>query len=287
MVYRSVRGLLVTGVMAAVVLAGSTETRAQGLFDRLFGGYWWWGTPQVTYRVPGYDPCCPTPSSTSCPTGVTAYSPVCDPCSAQTCYYTPETRRRWRIVREPVTSYRPAITQDPCTGCPVTTYRPVTRYRWRLRLVPYTTYRPTYSPTVSMVSYGPSYSCDPCGPCGSLGVCDPCAGGVCGPASYSGGSSCAAGVCGGTRTYNGGPGAADLSTPPAKTFQENGQPVEQRELKPVPKAEEDQEPEPRLIHPEGNTTSRPVHQAAQIHLVSTSPARPVPLEYNGWRPAGD
>jgi len=300
MVSRSVRGLLLAGIVAAVVLAGTTDAPAQGLFDRLFGGWGWWGTPYTTYRSPWCDPCgptaCPTSCSTcptSCPTGVTAYSPTCDPCSAQTSYYTPVTKRRWRIVREPVTTYRPAYTQDPCTGCMVTSYQPVTHYRWRLRLVPYTTYRPAYSSPFSTVSYyGGSYSCNPCGSFG----CDPCAGGacsggVCGPASYSGGASCAAGDCGGTQTYNGGSGAIDLSSPPAKTFQENGQPQQQRSLKVVPESEEAEQPEPRLIGPESNTTTRPLLQAAQVRLVSlppsAAPARPVPLEYNGWRPASD
>lgn len=286
MVCRSVRGLLLTGIVAAVVLAGATDAPAQGLFDRLFGGWGWWGTPYTTYRSPWCDPCstCPTPS----PTGVTAYSPTCDPCSAQTSYYTPVTKRRWRIVREPVTTYRPAITQDPCTGSMVTSYRPVTTYRWRLRLVPYTTYRPVLSSPFSAVSYsGGSYSGNPCAPCGSSG-CNPCAGGASGPVSYSGGSGCA--TCGSSQTYNGGSGAIDLSSPPAKTFQDNGQPQEQRSLKVVPKPEAE-EPEPRLMDPGSNTTSRPASQAAQVRLVSlplaAAPARPAPLEYNGWRPASD
>jgi hypothetical protein len=297
MVSRSVRGLLLAGVATAVVLTGSTETRAQGLFERLFGGCGWWGTPQTTCYTPwsvSYGPAscttCPTSCSpdacstcpTSCPTGVTAYSPVCDPCSVQTSYYTPETRRRWRIVREPVVSYRPAITQDPCSGCPVTSYSPVTRYRWRLRLVPYTTYRPAVGGPFSAVGYYGSPSvCNPCDPCAG----GACAGGACGPTSYSGGSSCATGDCGGERTYNGGAGAADLQGTPPQTFQQNGQPAQERSLKPVPKAEE---PEPRLLQPESNTTSHPVVQTGEVRLVSLpSASRAAPLEYNGWRPARD
>jgi len=304
MVSRSVRGLLLAGTVAAVVLAGSTETRAQGLFERLFGGCGWWGAPQTTFRPAWCDPCGPTscpPSGcvtcpTPCPTGVTAFSPIADPCSTRTCYYTPETRRRWRIVREPVTSFRPAVTQDPCTGCPQTTYQPVTRYRWRLRLVPYTTYRPVSSGPFSTVSYGSSSACDPCNPCATFGAGDPCAGGACppggacGPATFSGGSGCATGDCGGVRTYNGDAGAIDLRESPSRTFQENGQPQQQRSLKAVPKAETE-EPEPRMIEPNGNnsnTTSQPVLDSAPVRLVSLpSTDRPAPLEYNGWRPASD
>jgi len=283
MVSRNGLNLLIAGGALAVVLACTAQTPACGLLDRLFGGS---ACPAPTYQAayaPDGSPCaaCPSP----CPTYSVGFAPSCPPSSPVTTVGyrpVPTTRYRFRLVREPVTTYRPVVTADPCTGCQTTAYQPVTRTRLRFRWVPHTSYRyqPVSLAAPTMTGFSPSGCCPPCDPCASPSVGGACPGGACGPAT----------------TYNGGAGATAPGSPAPRTFQESQSPVEQRELKPVPESEDDteaQSSEPRLILPENNTTTRPVSQSGDIRLVSRgsaarpAPALPAPLEYNGWRPASD
>lgn len=83
--------------------------------------------------------------------------------------YVPQTCYRTQYVTVPVTTYRPAMGCDPCTGFPVTTMRPVIAYVQQARLVPYTTYRAVMTAPVSLglpvmgsVGYAPSAGCSGC-----------------------------------------------------------------------------------------------------------------------------
>ena len=74
---------------------------------------------------------------------------ACNPCQPQVCQrpvvqYMPQTFYRTTWARVPVTTYRPVVSADPCTGCRTTVMRPCTSYTWQARRVPYTTYRPVY-----------------------------------------------------------------------------------------------------------------------------------------------
>lgn len=73
--------------------------------------------------------------------------------------YVPQTCYRTQYVNVPVTTYRPFLTRDACTGCPVTAMRPTITYVQQARRVPYTTYRAivTSGPAVA-TSYAPVYS---------------------------------------------------------------------------------------------------------------------------------
>lgn len=117
-----------------------------------------------------------------------AYAPVAtvDPCNTcqppqVTANYVPQTCYRTQYVNVPVTTYRPAVGTDPCTGCPVTCMRPTISYVQQARLVPYTTFR--------VVLSGAGSGC--CAPATSYGVSGYA------PATYSGGSAC----CGQTPSY--------------------------------------------------------------------------------------
>lgn len=86
-----------------------------------------------------------------------------DPCAppqvTQTASYVPQTCYRTQYVNVPMTTYRPVVSRDPCTGCPVTCLRPTTSYVQQAQLVPYTTYRrvlsnPCCAPTATTVTAG-------------------------------------------------------------------------------------------------------------------------------------
>jgi len=86
--------------------------------------------------------------------------------------YVPQTCYRTQYVNAPVTTYRPVMGCDPCTGFPVTTMRPVISYVQQARLVPYTTYRavvaaapcsPCGGAAVGAVRYAPAAPCSGCG----------------------------------------------------------------------------------------------------------------------------
>lgn len=83
--------------------------------------------------------------------------------------YVPQTCYRTQYVTVPVTTYRPAMGCDPCTGFPVTTMRPAISYVQQARLVPYTTYRAVLTspvspcmPVMGSVGYAPSPGCSSC-----------------------------------------------------------------------------------------------------------------------------
>lgn len=83
--------------------------------------------------------------------------------------YVPQTCYRTQYVTVPVTTYRPAMGCDPCTGFPVTTMRPAISYVQQARLVPYTTYRAVLTspvspcmPVMGSVGYAPRPGCSSC-----------------------------------------------------------------------------------------------------------------------------
>ncbi len=69
--------------------------------------------------------------------------------------YMPSTGYRTRLLKVPVTYYRPVSTIDPATGVPVTYMAPCTSNTWQVRRVPYT----TYSPVVSSVAVVGASAC--------------------------------------------------------------------------------------------------------------------------------
>ena len=77
--------------------------------------------------------CCQSPDPMVCPpTATYAAQPTClqrlgscfSPSAGSTSY-----RTTWKTV--PVTSYRPVVSTDPVTGCPVTVMKPCTTYAWQ------------------------------------------------------------------------------------------------------------------------------------------------------------
>jgi hypothetical protein len=91
-----------------------------------------------------------------------ALAPVaaCNPCTQQTFRqqvvgYMPQTYYRTVQRRVPVTNYRPVMTVDPCTGCPVTAMQPCVTYTVQTARVPVHICRPI----MSTVPAGP---CSPC-----------------------------------------------------------------------------------------------------------------------------
>ena len=77
--------------------------------------------------------CCQSPDPMVCPpTATYAAQPTClqrlgscfSPSAGSTSY-----RTTWKTV--PVTSYRPIVSTDPVTGCPVTVMKPCTTYAWQ------------------------------------------------------------------------------------------------------------------------------------------------------------
>src|SRR5688572_11752794 len=101
MVRKLVRGVLIGGVIASVGLVFVGEAKP-------FGFGWLFGRPQAT----------------------TAMAPVCNPCApAMTASYVPQTSYRVSHVSVPVTTYRPVVSTDPCTGCQTTCMRPTTCYQ--------------------------------------------------------------------------------------------------------------------------------------------------------------
>jgi hypothetical protein len=113
------RGFVIGGVIACVGLVFVGEARP-------FGFGWLFGRPQPTV----------------------AMAPVCNPCAqGMTAGYVPQTSYRVQYVTVPVTTYRPVVSTDPCTGCQTTCMRPATCYQQQARYVPYTSYRIVYAPT--------------------------------------------------------------------------------------------------------------------------------------------
>jgi hypothetical protein len=259
-----------------------------------------------------------------------AYAPVStvDPCNTcqppqVTANYVPQTCYRTQYVNVPVTTYRPAVGTDPCTGCPVTCMRPTISYVQQARLVPYTTFRAVLSGTGS-------------GCCGSTGY------GVSGyaPATYSGGSAC----CGQTPSYaspavpyysgpsTGSAAAGTIMSPadtqprlPLEAAPADGATSENKSLMPIRDPTiggastnaTGQPAQPKLITPGDRTTRYPILRVGQYRPISwreptpsstdegaesrqatdsvpspslparTAPSkpRPAPAVDDGWRPS--
>lgn len=201
-----------------------------------------------------------------------------DPCNTcqppqVTANYVPQTCYRTQYVNVPVTTYRPAVGTDPCTGCPVTCMRPTISYVQQARLVPYTTFRVVLSNATS--------GC--CAPATSYGVSGYA------PATYSGGSAC----CGQTPSYASptvpyysGPTSnsattaspADLrpSLPPETAPADGSGPIENKSLMPIrdPSIEgastnaSGSPTQPKLIAPGDRTTRYPILRVGHYRPVS-------------------
>jgi hypothetical protein len=148
----TIRTGLSAATLAAVLLAIPAESHAIfHWFSRCCGG----ATP--TY---GTAPLYGAPAA--------AVDPCAPPQVTQTASYLPQTCYRTQYVSVPVTTYRPVVSRDPCTGCPVTCMRPATCMVQQAQLVPYTTYRRVLSnpccgaaaPTIPAYTSGylPAYS---------------------------------------------------------------------------------------------------------------------------------
>jgi len=260
------RGFVAAAAVAAVLLAAPAESRACGFLDCLFG----WCQPQTTYYAPApaVAPACPT----------------------QTCGYVPQTTFRAVYRVAPVTTYRISTFRNPLTGGAVTTYRPVTRFGRQAQLVPTTAFRAVYS--------------NPCVPAVSCNPCDPCAGGACAPAMSS---PCGPGGCGAVSapmTQAPAPSyatEADQGGAAPQTFQQNRPTTEAEDssrddeaLPPIPEANYNSMPIPRLIHPENRTTMRDSRVERLFGLISsppeTTPVVPVSatqVDDGGWRASRD
>jgi hypothetical protein len=134
--------------------------------------------------VPPSSACTPCAPATTAPAVVAPAASTCAPCAPAVVpqaapVYAPQVRYRTTWVPVPVTRYRPVVTTDPATGCPVNTLQPCNTYTWQMRRVPVTQYRPVYAsqrrcwlnplswfrsspaPAPAMV---PSAGCAPCAP---------------------------------------------------------------------------------------------------------------------------
>ena len=288
MIYSKMRGVVVAGVLSAVLFASPPESKA--LFD------WLWPANQcaspiaTTYAMPyAANRVSWTPSY-----GVTS---TCNPLLASSCGY--------GVHR--VAAVQPAVSAcNPCGSAVTATYRTTYRPFWswwaaRPRLFG----RPTYQ-TVSYtpyVTYPPASttSCYPsssttCGP----SLCNPCGGigSVCG----SVGSSCATGSCdpvvsgttvpslGTTPTWNGGPSPIEGGGGTSTFRHENGSEPSQG-LQPTPDASTEPATTnpPMLINPKSQTAAKPLRLATFWRPVSApaqTPARPS-IDVGGWRASRD
>lgn len=305
MIPRSIRtGAFRRGLAAAAVVTGflAVPAESQAIFQwlsRCCGG----GSATPTYgAAPLYgaaapaDPCCAPPQV------------------SQTVNYVPQTCYRTQYVNVPVTTYRPVVGRDPCTGCPVTCMRPATTFVQQARMVPYTTYRMVLTnpccgatPAVSAASYtagasyAPAASC--CGGAAPVTYAAPAV-----SAPYFG--SAPAGTIVGSSTD----AAANVPTlAPSggtsgnRTYQESNR--LQNLQKPIAPAKGEQPADdapadegttsgagailsPRLIRPNDRTTSYPILRAGTHRPVSYNEpaAQPAAMPMRavndgGWRPS--
>lgn len=186
--------------------------------------------------------------------------------------YAPQTCYRTAWARVPVTTYRPAIAVDPCTGCQTTVMRPCTSTVWQVQRVPYTTYRPIYS-------LAPTTCYSPCG--------NSCSG--CGTATASACSSCS--NCTSTTVQlplvtpesNGIPTQADvpansapeLQLEPSASVERIPQATPATNVVPIPdtQAEQKENRAPLLLDPNDREAFRPIRQAS--HTRETDRLAPV------------
>lgn len=168
------RRALATAAVAAGLLAIPAESHA--IFN--WFGNCCGGTKAPTYAAaPVYGAAAPAEA-------------CCTPPQVQTVNYVPQTCYRTQYVTVPVTTYRPAIGRDACTGCPVTCMRPMTTMVQQARLVPYTTYRMVASnpcrgaAPVAAAGYAPAYSAG-LGYAPPAASASPCCGGSAAPMTYA------------------------------------------------------------------------------------------------------
>ena len=271
MLYQRIRGLMIVGSVAIALLATPTESKACAFFDCLFGR-----SAGAAYAPPAYS--MPVAPQMYAPT----YAPQCSPCVPQTCQYVPQTCYRTVYQNVPVTTYRPMVGQDPCTGCPVTSYLPVTAVMRQTQLVPYTTYRVVYANPVAQC--GVSSSCSTCGPAGCAAYGSAVSGSGC--------SSCQTGtaVSSATPYYDSAPATVPTpapatapasatpsleNTPAQKTFQQESQKAVEQPITPIPQsgATLNSTSTPTLIDPDNHTTWRTVRPISYE----------APVDDGGWR----
>ena len=250
--------------------------------------------------------------------------PCCTPPQVQTVNYVPQTCYRTQYVNVPVTTYRPAVGRDPCTGCPVTCMRPTITMVQQARLVPYTTYRMVMSnpccgataPTTA-VGYAPAYS-------SGLGYAPPasacCGASSAAPMTYSPpastpyyGSSTTSSVIGSSPIVGSSSSAAATAptiapssgSSPSRTFKDSSstlkleKPIQTEESEPADESSESDAGAdkgagltPRLFQPNDRTTSYPilrvnVHRPVsyrELHAPSAIEPRRLP-DADGWRPS--
>jgi hypothetical protein len=233
--------------------------------------------------------------------------PCCAPPQVQTVNYVPQTCYRTQYVSVPVTTYRPVVGRDPCTGCPVTCMQPATSYVQQARLIPYTTYRPVLSnpccgaATTGYVARYATYA-----PTASCGGCS----GSAPPVTY-------AAPAAGTPYYGNPPfsgnttsSATDAAAAAPTLAPERGSPgtptFKQERQKPI-RTLDDTEPKdggskdgadsetgkasgtggtlsPRLFQPNDRTTSYPILRAGTRPVSYRETNRPA-TDSDGWRPS--
>lgn len=284
MIPRTVRTGFAIAAVATSFLAVPAESRAIfHWFSRCCGGAATptYGAAPVYGAAAPADPCCTPPQVT------------------QTVNYMPQTCYRTQYVTVPVTTYRPVVGRDPCTGCPVTCMRPATTFVQQARLVPYTTYRMVLSNPCCGAAPAASYA-------PGIAPAAPCCGAAAAPVTFAApaasapyyGSATSGTIVGST---NGSAGGVPTEAPPAdssrnRTFRED--------QKPIPEEPSDDAADegttsgtgvvlpPRLIQPNERTTSYPILRAGVHRPVSyNEPAPPPapkpqrPLNDGGWRPS--
>ena len=260
MLYSNVRTLLVALSVGGAFLATPAESKA--IFHWFGGGCCGGGQTAPVAATAYYAP-------------TTAYyAPACNACAPQVANYVPQTSYRTQYVNVPVTTLRPVVSSDPCTGCPVTVMRPVTSYVQQVQMVPYTSYRIVYSPVTSgcattsyyaPAAYAPAPAC--CAP--AAACCAPAAPSCCAPAAaavpaYPQSTT--------PQSPAPGPGSGEETTPQPDLNLKPVLPVpgEQDATKVNPTSSA-----PRLIDPSDRFTARPMPRVgvSAISLPQASPQR--------------
>jgi hypothetical protein len=248
------------------------------------------------YQAAPADPCCTPPQVT------------------QSVNYVPQTCYRTQYVNVPVTTYRPVVGRDPCSGCPVTCMRPATTYVQQARLIPYTTYRMVlsnpccgattgFTARYSGVTYAPAASCG--GSAAPVAYPGPAAstpyyGGTTSSTITSSSSDAAsaqptlaAPPAGGRRTFGEDPGSMQNIQKPIQKIEEpktksDGESNGETGSDPAKASGTGGVLSPRLFQPNDRTTSYPILRAGTrpVSYRETGPpaGQPSPAA-DGWRPS--
>jgi len=309
MLYSKMRMTVVGCGLAAVLLLVPAESEG-GLFDCLCPWSSGCATPSATTCAPPYV----SQRVALMPVAGVVPATACSPTS-QTCYYAPQSTRRWSYSRMSVTSYRPVTTVDPCTGCTRTSIQPVTRKTFLpwLHRKPVTSYRLTCTnacaPTCTTACY-PSSTSTWASSCAG-GACSPLyqRTGIAGTIQTAPGSGCSTG-CAPITTIPGAASSAAGATDPGyggstyktkRAVEETGasdkaspQPDPGIESGPAlngnPASIERREA-PKWTDPQDKTASRPLFYAAYRTLdpktAPSSTASAPRLDVGGWRASRD